>query len=92
LFFSGDDKLVISVSESIFSFEDLGGKISVSSILAFSLSLKVSLLGKLAIEVSLERLGLNHKSRVIILGPHEFRLGILKSFLSSSKLKVLGIS
>jgi hypothetical protein len=91
LFLSGNDELIVGVSESIFSLENLGGKISVSGILTFSLSLEVSLLGELAVEVSLKRLGLNHKSRVIILGSHEFSLGVLKSFMSSSQLEVLGI-
>ena len=92
LLLSGNHKLVIGVSKSIFSLEQLGGEISVSGILPLGLSLEVRFLSKLAIEVSLERLGLNHKSGVIVLSSHELRLGILKSFLSSSELEVLGIS
>lgn len=92
LLLSGNDELIVGVSESIFSLENLGGKISVSGILTFSLSLEVSLLGELAVEVSLKRLGLNHKSGVIILGSHELSLGIFESLMGSSQLEVLGIS
>ena len=92
LLLSRDDKLIISVSESIFSLENLGGKISVSGILTFSLSLEVSLLGELAVEVSLKRLGLNHKSRVIVLGSHELSLGIFESLMGSSQLEIFSIS
>ena len=91
LLLSGDNQLVIGVSQSVLSLEHLGGEVSVSGILALSLSLKVSLLGELAVEVSLERLGLNHKSRVVILGSHELSLSVLKSLVSSSQLEVLGI-
>lgn len=89
---SGNNELIFSVSESIFSLENLGGKISVSGILTFSLSLEVSLLGELAVEVSLKRLGLNHKSGVIILSSHELCLGIFESLMGSSQLEVLGVS
>jgi len=92
LLLSGNDKLIISVSESIFSLENLGSQISVSGILTFSCSLEVSLLGELAVEVSLKRLGLNHKSRVIVLGSHELSLGIFKSLMGSSQLEVLSVS
>ena len=92
LLLSGNDELIVGVSESIFSLENLGGKISVSGILTFSLSLEVSLLGELAVEVSLKRLGLNHKSGVIILSSHELSLGIFESLMGSSQLEVLGVS
>jgi hypothetical protein len=83
--------LVLSVSVSIFSLEGLRSKVSISSILSFSLSLEVSLLGELAVEVSLERLALNHKSRVIVLSSHEFSLSVFESLMGSSELEVLGI-
>jgi len=92
LLLSGNDELILGVSESVLSLKYLGGEISVSGVLTFSLSLEVSLLGELAVEVSLERLGLNHKSGVIVLGSHELSLSILKSFMSSSKFEVLSIS
>ena len=92
LLLSGNNELVIGVSQSVLSLENLGGEVSISGILALSLSLKVSLLGELAVEVSLEGLRLNHKSRVVVLGSHELSLGVLESFVSSSQLEVLGIS
>lgn len=92
LLLSRNDKLIFSVSESIFSLENLGGQISVSGILTFSLSLEVSLLGELAIEVSLKRLRFNHKSGVIVFSSHELSLGIFESLMGSSELEVLSIS
>jgi len=92
LLLSRNDKLIFSVSESIFSLENLGGQISVSGILTFSLSLEVSLLGELAIEVSLKRLRFNHKSGVIVFSSHELSLGIFESLMGSSELEVLSVS
>lgn len=91
LLFSGNHKLVVSVSKSIFSLEHLGSKVSISGVFTLGLSLEVSLFGELPVEVSLEGLGLDHKSGVVVLGSHELGLGVLESLVSSSKLEVLGV-
>lgn len=92
MFLSGNIELVIDISQSSLSFENLGLELTASSVLILSSSLKIRLLSKLAIEVSLEGLSLNHQSGMVVLGSSQFSSCGVDSFMGSSKLEVLRIS
>jgi len=84
--------LIIDVSQSSLPFEGLRLEFTASCIFILGSSLEVCLLSKLSIEISLESLCLDHESRVVILGSGVFRCSRVNSFMSSSELKVLGVS
>lgn len=91
LLLSGDHELLVSVSQSGVTLEGCGLQLSVSTILSISLSLEVGFLCELAIEVSLEGLGFNHESRMVILGSGEFSNCGLKSLVSLSKFIIFRV-
>ena len=92
LFFSGNHELLLEVSESLLSFEEVGLELSVSNVLVLSLSLQIRLVAELTVKVSLESLGLDHESGVFILRSGEFVRCLTQIFLSSSQFKFSGIS
>ena len=92
LLLSGNHKLVLDLSGSLLSFVELTLEVSVLGILIFGLALQVGLVGELAVEVSLESLGLNHKSGVVVLGSCQLSGCLLKSLGGSSHFEFLGIS
>jgi hypothetical protein len=56
------------------------------------LALQVGFVGELTVEVSLESLGFNHESGVVVLGSCVFSGGLVKGFWCSSHFKFLGVS
>lgn len=92
LFLSGYHQLVLDLSLSLFSLIQLSWEISVLRVFDFGLSLQVSFVGELAIQIALQSLRFNHKSWMVILGSLELCVSSIKGFVCSSKFKLFRIS
>ena len=87
----GHAQLVVDISEARLTLVDLGLQLAVPGVLILGLALQVRLLGQLAVQVSLERLGFYHEAGVLILSSGEIVDGGIEGLVGSSELKVLGV-
>lgn len=88
---ASDSQVVLDSSQAVLSVKDLSVEVTVASVLTLSLTSQVLLVGKLAIEVSLESVHFSIESGVVILGAHKLSVSRVEGLARPAKFELLRV-